>query len=77
MLNIKILDGTLGRSGGQGIAGGGHGVGLGVLYKIPYRRAPRLAYRLHMPLSRVCRASKGILQVAYKTWSSDYSCGIC
>ena len=50
MLNIKILDGTLGRSGGQGIAGGGHGVGLGVVYKIPYRRASRLAYRLHRPL---------------------------
>ena len=29
------------------------------VYKIPYRRAPRLAYRL--PLGRVRRASKGIL----------------
>ena len=31
------------------------------VYKIPYRRAPRLAYRLHRPLGRVRRASKGIL----------------
>ena len=29
-----------------------------LVYKIPYRRAPRLAYR---PLGRVRRASKGIL----------------
>ena len=29
-----------------------------IVYKIPYRRAPRLAYR---PLGRVRRASKGIL----------------
>ena len=34
-------------------------VGGRVVYKIPYRRAPRLAYRL--PLGRVRRASKGIL----------------
>ena len=32
-----------------------------LVYKIPYRRAPRLAYRLHRPLGRVRRASKGIL----------------
>ena len=31
-----------------------------IIYKIPYRRAPRLAYRLQ-PLGRVRRASKGIL----------------
>ena len=32
------------------------------VYKIPYRRAPRLAYR---PLGRVRRASKGILHTRY------------
>ena len=32
-----------------------------VVYKIPYHRAPRLAYRLHRPLGRVRCASKGIL----------------
>ena len=31
-----------------------------LVYKIPYRRAPRLAYRLQ-PLGQVRRASKGIL----------------
>ena len=37
---------------------------LSVVYKIPYRRAPRLACRLplgRLPLGRVRRASKGIL----------------
>ena len=34
MLSIQILDGTLGRSGGQGIAGGGHGVGLGAVITV-------------------------------------------
>ena len=36
---------------------------------IPYRRAPRLAYRLHRPLGRVRRASKGILHTNVEyTW---------
>ena len=34
-----------------------------VVYKIPYRRAPRLAY-LAWPLGRVRRASKGILHTS-------------
>ena len=34
MLSIYILDGTLGRSGGQGIAGGGHVVGLGAVITV-------------------------------------------
>ena len=33
-----------------------------VVYKIPYRRAPRLAHR---PLGRVRRASKGILHTRF------------
>ena len=38
--------------------------GILLVYKIPYRRAPRLAYRLHRPLGRVRRASKGILHTS-------------
>ena len=34
MLSIYILDGSLGRSRGQGIAGGGHGVGLGAVITV-------------------------------------------
>ena len=36
-----------------------------IVYKIPYRRAPRLAYRLHRPLGRVRRPSKGILHTTH------------
>ena len=40
------------------------GLPLDLVYKIPYRRAPRLACRLHVqPLSRARRASKGILHI--------------
>ena len=42
-----------------------------VVYKIPYRRAPRLAYRLHRPLGRVRCASKGILHTRVLVIHSD------
>ena len=37
---------------------------FGLVYKIPYRRAPRLAYRLHRP-----SASREQRYLAYKIWS--------
>ena len=40
------------------------GICIIIVYKIPYRRAPRLAYR---PLGRVRRASKGILHTSIIT----------
>ena len=38
-----------------------------LVYKIPYRRAPRLAYRLHRP-----SASREQRYLAYKGLAADY-----